>query len=97
MNIVQKTALVLTVIGALNWGLIGLFNFDLVATLFGSMTIISRTIYTLVGIAGLINIMLFFIQGAGLIMVTKEQVVEALEGIVDPFLHKTLKETGAIK
>lgn len=30
-------------------------------------------------------------------MVTKEQVVEALEGIVDPFLHKTLKETGAIK
>ena len=41
--------------------------------------------------------MLFFIQGAGLIMVTKEQVVEALEGIVDPFLHKTLKETGAIK
>lgn len=41
--------------------------------------------------------MLFFIQGAGLIMVMKEQVVEALEGIVDPFLHKTLKETGAIK
>lgn len=62
MNIVQKTALVLTVIGALNWGLIGLFNFDLVATLFGSMTIISRTIYTLVGIAGLINIMLFFVN-----------------------------------
>ena len=53
---------VLTVIGALNWGLIGLFNFDLVATLFGSMTIISRTIYTLVGIAGLINIMLFFVN-----------------------------------
>lgn len=62
MNIVQKTALVLTVVGALNWGLIGLFNFDLVATLFGSMTIISRTIYTLVGIAGLINIMLFFVN-----------------------------------
>ena len=62
MNIVQKTALVLTVIGALNWGLIGLFNFDLVATIFGSMTIVSRTIYTLVGIAGLINIMLFFVD-----------------------------------
>lgn len=62
MNIVQKTALVLTVIGALNWGLIGLFNFDLVATIFGSMTIISRTIYTLVGIAGLINVMLFFVD-----------------------------------
>jgi uncharacterized membrane protein YuzA (DUF378 family) len=62
MNIVQKTALVLTVIGALNWGLIGLFNFDLVATIFGSMTIVARTIYTLVGIAGLINIMLFFVN-----------------------------------
>lgn len=62
MNIVQKTALVLTVIGALNWGMIGLFNFDLVATLFGSMTIVSRTIYTLVGIAGLVNIMLFFVN-----------------------------------
>ena len=62
MNIVQKTALVLTVIGALNWGLIGLFNFDLVAAIFGSMTIVSRTIYTLVGIAGLINIMLFFVN-----------------------------------
>ena len=62
MNIVQKTALVLTVIGALNWGMIGLFNFDLVATIFGSMTIVSRTIYTLVGIAGLINIMLFFVD-----------------------------------
>ena len=62
MNIVQKTALVLTVVGALNWGLIGLFNFDLVAAIFGSMTIVTRTIYTLVGIAGLINIMLFFVN-----------------------------------
>ena len=62
MNIIQKTALVLTVVGALNWGLIGLFNFDLVASIFGTMTIVSRTIYTLVGIAGLINIMLFFVN-----------------------------------
>ena len=62
MNIVQKAALVLTIIGALNWGMIGLFNFDLVASIFGSMTIVSRTIYTLVGIAGLINIMLFFVN-----------------------------------
>ena len=62
MNIVQKAALVLTVIGALNWGLIGLFNFDLVASIFGSMTIVTRTIYTLVGIAGLINVMLFFVN-----------------------------------
>lgn len=62
MNIIQKTALVLTIIGALNWGMVGLFNFDLVATIFGSMTVASRIIYTLVGIAGLINIMLFFVN-----------------------------------
>lgn len=62
MNILQKTALVLTIIGALNWGMIGLFNFDLVASIFGTMTIVTRTIYTLVGIAGLINIMLFFVN-----------------------------------
>ena len=62
MNIVQKTALVLTIVGALNWGLIGLFNFDLVASIFGSMTIVTRTIYTLVGIAGLVNVMLFFVN-----------------------------------
>ena len=58
----DKICLALVIIGALNWGLIGLFNFDLVATIFGSMTIVARTIYTLVGIAGLINIMLFFVN-----------------------------------
>lgn len=47
------TAIILTVIGALNWGLIGLFSFDLVAFLFGDMSLISRIVYTLVGIAGL--------------------------------------------
>ena len=62
MNIVQKAALVLTVVGAINWGLIGLFNFDLVSSIFGTMTIVTRTIYTLVGIAGLINVMLFFVN-----------------------------------
>ena len=47
------TSLTLVIIGAINWGLIGFFNFDLVAFLFGSMTWISRIIYALVGIAGL--------------------------------------------
>jgi uncharacterized membrane protein YuzA (DUF378 family) len=48
------TAIVLTIIGALNWGLIGLFRFDLVATLFGgSSTLLSRIVYTLVGLAGI--------------------------------------------
>ena len=57
MKILQKIALTLTIIGAINWGLIGLFQMDLVANLFnGSDSIISRVIYTLVGIAGIINI-----------------------------------------
>ncbi len=60
MQILQKVALVFTIIGAINWGLIGIFDFDLVATIFGDMTLMSRIIYTIVGIAGLINIGLLF-------------------------------------
>ncbi len=60
MEILQKIALVFTIIGAINWGLIGLFDFDLVAALFGEMTMISRTVYSIIGIAGLINIALLF-------------------------------------
>ena len=45
--------LTLVIIGAVNWGLIGFFQFDLVAFLFGSMSWLSRIIYALVGIAGL--------------------------------------------
>lgn len=53
----QKIALIITIIGAINWGLIGLFDFDLVAWLFnGQDSLLSRTVYTLVGITGLINI-----------------------------------------
>lgn len=60
MKVVDKIALVLIIIGALNWGLIALFNFDLVATLFGDMTIISRIVYGLVGLSGLWGIKLLF-------------------------------------
>ncbi len=60
MKIVQKICLVLTIIGALNWGLIGLFEFNLVDTLFGVGSIISRIVYILVGLAGIINIALLF-------------------------------------
>lgn len=56
------TALTIAIIGALNWGLIGFFNFDLVATLFGSMSWISRVIYGLVGLCG---IYLFTFYGRG--------------------------------
>ena len=47
------TALTITIIGAINWGLIGFFRFDLVAFLLGNMSMLSRIIYDLVGICGL--------------------------------------------
>ena len=56
MVTLQKICLFLTIIGAINWGLIGLFRFNLVGLLFGSMTALSRIIYILVGICGLIGI-----------------------------------------
>lgn len=56
METIQKIALVVTIIGAVNWGLVGLFDIDLVAMLFGASSFLARTIYTLVGITGLINI-----------------------------------------
>ncbi|WP_096156827.1 MULTISPECIES: DUF378 domain-containing protein [Bacillus] len=61
MSTIQRIALVLTIIGALNWGLIGFFGFDLVAAIFGGQNAwLSRIIYSLVGIAGLINLGLLF-------------------------------------
>jgi len=60
METIQKTALVITIIGALNWLLIGLFEFDLVASIFGELSFLTKLIYILVGIAGLINVGLLF-------------------------------------
>ena len=58
---IDNLALVLVIIGALNWGSIGLFGVDLVATLFGGKaSAISRVIYSLVGIAGLWSLTLLF-------------------------------------
>ena len=57
MKTLQIIALTLVIIGALNWGLIGLFNFDLVATIFGGANALgSKIVYILVGICGLISI-----------------------------------------
>ncbi len=57
-------ALILMVIGAINWGLVGLFGFDLVATLFGgSASVVSRIIYTIVGLAGIWGITILFRRG----------------------------------
>ncbi len=61
MSGIQRIALVLTIIGAINWGLIGFFQFDLVASILGGQdSTFSRIIYGLVGIAGLINLGLLF-------------------------------------
>lgn len=60
MKAIDKTALVLIIIGAINWGLIGLFKFNLVELIFGDMTALARIIYTLVGLSGLWGIKLIF-------------------------------------
>lgn len=60
MKVIDKIALLLIIIGAINWGLIALFQFDLVAALFGEMSVLSRIVYGLVGISGLWGIRLLF-------------------------------------
>lgn len=60
METLQKVCLVLTIIGAINWGLIGILNFNLVSTIFGADSMFSNIIYILVGIAGIINIGILF-------------------------------------
>ncbi|SHF10871.1 DUF378 domain-containing protein [Clostridium fallax] len=59
MKTLDIIALLLVIVGAINWGLIGFFQFDLVAALFGNMSAFSRVIYALVGIAGLYAISFF--------------------------------------
>lgn len=60
MKVIDKIALVLIIIGAINWGLIGIFNFNLVEAIFGDMTVIARIIYGLVGVSGIWGIKLLF-------------------------------------
>lgn len=60
MRPLDWTALTILIIGAINWGLIGFFRFDLIATLFGGMDVlVSRIIYSIVGIAGLYSLTLY--------------------------------------
>ena len=59
MKGLDYTLLVIGIIGAINWGLIGFFRFDLVSFLFGDMTLLTRIIYAVVGIAGLYMISYF--------------------------------------
>ena len=61
MTFINKLALALAIIGCLNWGLVGLFSFDLVAWLFGGATmILSRIVYTVIALAGIWCIALLF-------------------------------------
>ena len=53
MKVLDYAALALVIIGAINWGLIGFFGFDLVRVLFGDMSLLSRIVYALVGVSGL--------------------------------------------
>lgn len=54
MNIIRIIAYIFVIIGAINWGLVGFFNFDLVAAIFGEMSLLARIVYSIVGISGLI-------------------------------------------
>ena len=68
----DRLALLLTIVGALNWGSIGLFQFDIVAAIFGGQgAILSRIIYTLVALAGIWCISLFFRDDA--VMMTHKE------------------------
>ena len=59
-NWLDVLALILIIIGAINWGLIGFFNLDVISLLFGSLSMIPRIIYAIVGIAGVYSIVLFW-------------------------------------
>lgn len=56
MSAVDWIAMILLIVGGVNWGLVGLFNFDLVAALFGQMSTLSRIVYVLVGLSALYSI-----------------------------------------
>ena len=64
MKTLDYLALTIAIIGAVNWGLIGFFDWNLVASLFGSMSLISRIVYALVGLCGLYLLTMYMRLGA---------------------------------
>ncbi len=64
MKTLDYIALTIAIVGAVNWGLIGFFDWNLVASLFGSMSIISRIVYALVGLCGLYLLTMYMKLGA---------------------------------
>ena len=59
MKVIDTIVLILILIGAVNWGLLGFFEFDLVASIFGDMSTFARIVYGIIGIAGLYSISFF--------------------------------------
>lgn len=62
MKSLKTLALILVIVGGLNWGLVGLFNFDLVAAIFGAMSAISKIVYVLVGLSAVYLALSFFMK-----------------------------------
>ena len=60
MPVINKITLTLLIVGGLNWGLVGLLDFDLVAAIFGEMSVLSRIVYTLVGASALYQLIPLF-------------------------------------
>ena len=60
MNVLEKIALVFTIIGGINWGLVGIFDYNLVEAIFGAGRVVTRIIYIVVAVSALINILLLF-------------------------------------
>jgi len=60
MRAINSVTLLLLIVGGLNWGLVGLFDFDLVAALFGEMSALSRIVYVLVGVSALYQLIPLF-------------------------------------
>jgi len=60
MRVINSVTLLLLIVGGLNWGLVGLFDFDLVAALFGEMSTLSRIVYVLVGASALYQLIPLF-------------------------------------
>ena len=60
MHVLKIITYILVLVGALNWGLVGIFNIDLVALIFGDMTLLSRIVYSLVGLSALSYIFLSY-------------------------------------
>ena len=59
MKTLDYIVLILVIVGTINWGLIGLLNFDLVRVLFGDMTLLSRIVYVIIGVCGLYSLSFF--------------------------------------